>query len=206
MKHLVRSLIVAFVIGLLTAAPGFAQPASEEETQAVRAGLDQLQRAVNSLRSKPEAERRLPDVEVYAKAAEWIVRHAEFYRPEYAAWTRETLDSGLARASALAGAAIDWESSPGCRILAYRSAVDESLQPYALTLPLDFGKEPERRWPLHVILHGRNAQLTEVSFIHAQAGKPAAADQDWIQLDIFGRSNNAYRWAGESDVLEALAD
>jgi dienelactone hydrolase len=206
MRHAVCRLIVAPLIVLSAAAPGIAQSAIDEETQEIRTKLDQLQRTLGALRSNPQAERRLADVEVYAKAGEWIVRHAEFFRPEYAAWTQETLDAGLSRASALAAGAVDWEGSSGCRILAYRSAVDESVQPYALTLPADFGKEPERRWPLHLVLHGRNAQLTEVSFIHGAAGKPPAADQDWIQLDVFGRTNNAYRFAGESDVLEALAD
>jgi pimeloyl-ACP methyl ester carboxylesterase len=30
------------------------------------------------------------------------------------------------------------------------------------------------------------------------------AEQDFIQLEVFGRTNNAYRWAGERDVYEAL--
>ena len=29
-------------------------------------------------------------------------------------------------------------------------------------------------------------------------------EQPFVQLDIFGRGNNAYRWAGEADVLEAI--
>jgi dienelactone hydrolase len=44
-----------------------------------------------------------------------------------------------------------------------------------------------------------------VSFIQAHDGKPATNDT-WIQLDVFGRTNNAYRFAGEADVFEALAD
>src|SRR5207245_1142766 len=27
---------------------------------------------------------------------------------------------------------------------------------------------------------------------------------DFVRLDIYGRGNNAYRWAGETDVLEAI--
>ena len=56
------------------------------------------------------------------------------------------------------------------------------------------------------MLHGRGATLNEVSFIQAHDGKPAAPGADWIQLDVFGRTNNAYRYAGEADVFEALAD
>ena len=31
-------------------------------------------------------------------------------------------------------------------------------------------------------------------------------EQSWIQLDVYGRGNNAYRFAGETDVFEAMND
>jgi dienelactone hydrolase len=41
--------------------------------------------------------------------------------------------------------------------------------------------------------------------LHAHlAEKPAAKDLGYVQIDIYGRGNNAYRWAGEMDVQEAL--
>jgi hypothetical protein len=46
--------------------------------------------------------------------------------------------------------------------------------------------------------------LTEVSFQHQAARAPAPADQSYVQIDLFGRTNNAYRWAGETDVIEAV--
>jgi predicted esterase len=56
-----------------------------------------------------------------------------------------------------------------------------------------------------VVLHGRDASLTEVSFLHRHAGDgPGVKNQDFVQLDIYGRGNNAYRWAGETDVVEAV--
>ena len=54
-------------------------------------------------------------------------------------------------------------------------------------------------------LHGRGATLTEVSFIAGHdSDKALPAEQDFIQLEVFGRTNNAYRWAGEVDVFEAI--
>ena len=48
-----------------------------------------------------------------------------------------------------------------------------------------------------------DSSLTEVTFIHAHNGKKKIdPEQDWVQIDIFGRGNNAYRWAGETDVWE----
>ena len=91
------------------------------------------------------------------------MRHHEFYKPEFAAHTKAALKTGLARAADLAKGAADWEQTPGRRVLGYKSSVDESYQPYALSLPAAFGKEPERSWPLHVVLHGRGATLNEVA-------------------------------------------
>jgi len=79
------------------------------------------------------------------------------------------------------------------------------------------GARPMR---LDVWLHGRGRTLTEVSFIAAHDGPheisegaferdtpatPIPADRDFIQLDVFGRVNNGYRWAAETDVFEAVA-
>ena len=85
----------------------------------------------------------------------------------------------------------------------YRSAVDGSVQPYGLIIPESYdGSRPVR---LDLVLHGRGATLNEVSFIAAhESATPLPAAQDFIQLEVFGRGNNAYRWAGEADVFEAL--
>ena len=88
---------------------------------------------------------------------------------------------------------------------AYRSRVDGSVQPYAVTFPFDYAKEKMRKWRVDVVLHGRNDDLTEVAFLRQHDGEhKAAADQEWVQIDIYGRGNNAYRWAGETDMEEAV--
>ncbi len=185
-----------------------AQPAGPDDVQAIEKDLAQLRSALDGLSQNPQAENYIPDVAVYAKAAEWILRHNEFYKPDYVKQTHLALKTGIERAAflALAKGSPQWDQTPGKKILGYRSAIDESFQPYALTLPPEFGKQPEHRWPLHLVLHGRGATLNEVNFIHSHDGKPANAAADWIQLDVFGRTNNAYRYAGETDVFEALAD
>ena len=77
------------------------------------------------------------------------------------------------------------------------------MQPYALIIPESYdGSRPVR---LDLVLHGRGATLNEVSFISGhESATPLPATQDFIQLEVFGRGNNAYRWAGEADVFEAL--
>lgn len=206
---MMRAVSRLWIICWLVAALGgsaFAQPAGPEETKKLEAELRDLNTAIENLRSASRAESFLADVGVFAKAAEWISRHEEFYKPEYVRHTHEALATGQARAAELATGSTKWETAPGRKVLGYQSGVDESIQPFAVSLPAEFGKEPEKKWPLHVVLHGRGATLNEVSFIHAHEDKPPVANSDWIQLDVFGRTNNAYRWAGETDVFEALAD
>ena len=200
-------LLTAFIAAVTWFSFGnaFPQPAAADDAQAVEKALVELHGAIDKLRRNPQAENRLPDVQVYAKAAEWIVRHDEFFKSDYAAHTQAALETGLARAAELAKGTAAWDQTPGRKILGYQSAVDESIQPYAISLPVQFGIEPERRWPLHLVLHGRGDTLNEVAFIRIHDGKPATED-GWIQLDVFGRTNNAYRYAGETDVFEALAD
>jgi dienelactone hydrolase len=48
--------------------------------------------------------------------------------------------------------------------------------------------------------------MNEVNFIDRYDNKPVGEGQGWVQLDIFGRTNNAYRFAGETDVFEAITD
>ena len=197
---------VCLLLALLTRIPSAsAQPAAEPEANLIREKLAQLSAAITTLKTGREDLRPVADVEVFAKAADWILRHNEFYKPDYAKWTIEALDIGLKRATELAESKHPWFGRPGVSILGYYSDVDGSVQPFAIRLPHGYDPKPPKRWPLHVELHGRGDTLNEVSFIHAHEGKTPKEDLEYIQLDVFGRTNNAYRWAGEADVLEALA-
>jgi pimeloyl-ACP methyl ester carboxylesterase len=80
----------------------------------------------------------------------------------------------------------------------YVSRVDGSTQPYRVHLPANYDAAKPMR--LDVILHGRNAKITPESFL---AAKPHVVT-DRIELEVYGRGNNAYRWAGETDVMEAI--
>src|SRR5262249_28078602 len=87
----------------------------------------------------------------------------------------------------------------------YRSRIDGSVQPFAVTFPAGYGAEAGKRWRLDVVLHGRDASSTEVKFLRQHNGdKAAPRGQGFVKLDIYGRGNNAYRWAGEDDVFEAI--
>src|SRR5262249_20598080 len=129
----------------------------------------------------------------------------EFYHKNTADWTLEALDEGLLRASQMRRGDLPWLETAGRTVVrAYRSQVDGSIQPYAVTYPADYGTGLAKKWRLDVVLHGRNDGVTEVAFLHQHGDKPAPKDLDHVQIDVYGRGNNAYRWAGETDVNEVL--
>lgn len=215
-----RTLLFVGLIGWLPLVVYAQQPAKQGKAKnkaaeirppddAARRAIDdkaaRLKAALDQLRGKRVADDVLTEVEIYAKAAEWVSRHNEWFG-DTAKWTAAVLDDGLKRAGELVAAKEPvWRKTAGKSVVrAYRSKIDGSVQPYAITTPADYGKDPSKLWRLDVVLHGRDATLTEVKFLNAFRAKPAAADQEFIQLDIYGRGNNAYRWAGETDVHEAI--
>jgi len=162
-----------------------------------------LRKAVEALKTKRIADDVLIEVEIYLKAAENIVRFEEWYAAASGKWALTTLDQGLDRAKLADGGKAVWRDAPGKWVnRAYRSHVDGSIQPYAVLLPAEYGKDPKKKWRLDVVLHGRDGSITEAKFI-ATHGGTAPKDLGYIQLEVYGRGNNAYRWAGEADVFEA---
>jgi predicted esterase len=187
-------------------APPRAVVPDKEVLKTIDERKDRLAQALTELRRLGVRDPALADIEIYHKAASWIVRHGEFYHKDAGEWTIEALDRGLLRASQQLRGETPWLYLPGYPVVrAYRSAVDGSVQPYAVTYPAEYGGDKDKKWHIEVELHGRKASLTEVSFLHQHNGKkPAAKDLDYIHIEIYGRGNNAYRWAGETDVQEVL--
>jgi predicted esterase len=93
--------------------------------------------------------------------------------------------------------------------LAFRSALDGSVQPYSLRVPEDVpedapggpaaGKEKKR--PLLVMLHGKGGDDAG-----AIAPFADARDREFLVLAPFGRGDFGYANSGEADVLEAMAE
>ena len=194
---------------VLTPPPAAFHP-SAVETARLRDRYENLVRAIRD--AEPTARPELvPDVAVFAKAVEYLLRYPEqFYTADYYANALRLVDEGLRRAKELAAGTNSWLGKAGVVCRGYRSAVDGSIQPYCVWVPESYRQGQPAR--LDVILHGRNRVLTEVSFLcSALDGKIIASETgrkgapDCLKLYVFGRGNNSYRWAGESDVFEALA-
>src|SRR6516165_2525893 len=123
-----------------TAALSLPQPTSTPPAADVLAAInksaDLLAKKLAALRAQGVRDHLLADIEIYHKAATWIVRHDEFYQKDSAERTLAVLDRGHLRLSQLARGDSPWLAQTGRSVVrAYRSAVDGSLQPYAVTLP-----------------------------------------------------------------------
>ena len=197
------------------AQPTFKKPPkyepSAQEREHIKTRLAELDKAIAALPKLSGSRRELlADVVVYQKAARWALDLNEFFTKKEVAATLKAIDRGLERAHQLAQGKSPWESATGSSIRGYFSRVDGSVQPFAVIVPEGVmnqkqGDGTPQRIRLDVVLHGRGATLTEVNFIQSHDGKPTPADQEKkIVLHVFGRTNNAYRWAGETDVFEAI--
>jgi dienelactone hydrolase len=178
----------------------------EEETQRlIGERTRQLSLQVNRMQQLKIGDPFLVDVEVYLKAAIWMDRHKEYYHKDAGKWTLDVLDRGLLRASQAMRGEAPWLNQTGRAIVrGYRSRLDGSVQPFAVTFPREYGNDPRMKWRIDVVLHGRDSTISEVKFLYQHSGDTPTPDRPYVQIDIFGRGNNAYRWAGEADVLEAI--
>jgi len=201
----VRSLaaLLAFLSICLLTSAALAEKPNEIDRQKLEQGLAELGSNLDGL---PETAKAKVDAAICFKALSWMLRHEEWVRKTAVRDALNIVKIGNERVRRLQAGEPAVPLKPGKHVLAYQSAVDESLQPYAVSLPEGWRAGESKRWPLHLVLHGRSDDMNEVSFFASHDGKPPVNDSTWIQLDVYGRGNNAYRWAGETDVFEALAD
>jgi hypothetical protein len=179
-----------------------------EDLDRIAAKCGAIEAAVKQLKAAKADADQVGDVEVYAKAGRFLLEFPELTVTQAAIDHAMTvLDQGLDRAKQLSAGSPS-PSTAKKQIHAYTSAIDGSVQPYAITLPE--GYDPAKPARLYVWLHGRQNNTTETEFIFSQqtfrAGNPPVADQGQIQVDLFGRLNGAgWHWAGEADVFEGIA-
>jgi hypothetical protein len=201
---------LAFVmLAVVTAAQAPSPPApvppTAAERQEIEKKLTELASQVKALGASKADPALVADVDVYRKAAEYILRIVEeFATRTLVADTLKVLDTGLTRAGELKAGAPSWAKRKGHVLRGYVSRLDGSVQPYGVTIPATYdGSKPVR---LDVWQHGTNRTMNEVAFIIQQEkDTPVPETQDYLQIDPLGRTNVAYRWAGEADMFESVA-
>jgi dienelactone hydrolase len=182
---------------------------SPADRQALEAGLEQLQGAITKLtvRKDPRIQALLPDVQIFHKAVRDALVHREFFDPKEIAKAKHLIEEGLERAGQLAEGKAPWTTRTGLVVRGYVSKIDGSVQPYGLVVPPTYTTVTPHRYRLDLWFHGRGETMSEVNFLderEKQAGTFTPADT--IVLHPYGRYCNAFKFAGEVDVLEALED
>ena len=152
------------------------------------------------------------EILVFPRAVELAIEFQQFYRDAEIDQAIELLDEAERRIhSALESP--QWETVVGIKasesrqlvVGGFQSKIDGSFQPYAIVIPAGFSPGDSRLRRLDLWFHGRGEKLSEVSFLskgRTNAGQYTPADT--FVLHPYGRYTNAFKFAGEIDVLEAL--
>ena len=170
--------------------------------------LSELKNKISEIYKKndPRLNELLPDVEVFAKAVHYCLNHDEFLSEKEIPWADQILNEGIKRADELLRNSASWISKKGYVVRGFRSKIDKSVQPYGLVIPDSYNTNGSRKHRLDIWLHGRGEKQLELGFIRARMGKAKDKFQsaDTIMPHPYGRYSNAFKFAGEVDVFEAL--
>jgi len=180
---------------------------SEEEASTLNEGLAKLAGIIQQVQQQGDQEARslLPDVMVYHRAVKDNLEHQEFFTTGDIQKAHRLLATGIERASQLAEGDAPWIRQTGLVVRGFLSRLDQTVQPYGLVVPPTYRADGESRARVDIWFHGRGETLSETSFIDQrgrQAGQYTPAGT--IVLHPYGRYSNAFKFAGEVDVLEAL--
>lgn len=167
--------------------------------------IAQLRRPMGDKKSQTFRARYLPDVEVLHKAVADALTHQEFLADGEVKAGLSLIQLGLDRAVQLQAGEAPWATANGLVIRGFVSRLDGSVQPYGLEIPASIKPGATGPVRLDVWLHGRNENVGEVAFLEQRRKSPGRiAPAHTIVLHPFGRYSNAFKFAGEVDVFEAI--
>ncbi len=171
-------------------------------------GLKKLNASLQMLRKKKDARTKslLPDVEIFYRAVHDVLTYQEFFSKRDVSAGKRVMLAGQLRADQLLKGEAPWTTASGLVVRGFRSELDDTVQPYGLVIPENFNpKANDKEFRCDLWFHGRGERLSEVSFIdqRMRSGHPVKP-KNTIVLHPYGRYSNAFKFAGEVDVLEAL--
>jgi len=181
-----------------------------EEIAPIQARLDQLNAAITDLKKSGADD----DLIVDAEACAWIVHNVlltpgSFIDKSYVNRAMTMLNDGMRRAQQIKDGTAEWPKLKGNIKRAFRSAVDGTAQPYDVSIPASY--DPSKPMALYVYLHGRTQYDPDMGMGHAGGndrpggGGGGGGGGNYIHVNAYGRANNSYRWAGETDIYECIA-
>jgi len=182
---------------------------SDAERAELQSGLAALRSEIDTLRSalkpQPKFLELLPDVEVFHKAVRYALDYDEFHKTNEVRDAKRLLTQAMERAANLRAGQAPWLTTTGLVARGFVSRIDGSVQPYGLVVPEACpGCAPFR---LDVWFHGRGETLSEVNFLTQRQKDPGQfTPPKTIVLHVYNRYCNPARFAGETDVFEAIEE
>ena len=150
------------------------------------------------------------DAAIFAKGLDWGLKYDQEFSAADVGLLKKAVSRGTERTKAIAEKKSPWLARRGKVALGYLSRVDGSVQPYGLIVPMVY--DPAKPIRLDVVLHGstRPVGMSELRFMarfdEGDGENASPPEAPFIELHPLGRVENCYRWAGETDVFEAIAD
>lgn len=188
-------------------AEGIAVP--EERAAAMRTSLTILQQKLEQIRglNRPDLTALLPDVMIFERAVRCALDYNEFFDAKEFDRADELLVEGHKRATELLDGQPTWPSRRGLVVRGYISRIDQTVQPYGLVIPPTYALDHSVPTRCDLWFHGRGEKLSEVNFLWERLHNAGEfTPEHTIVLHPYGRYCNAFKFAGEVDVLEALQD
>ncbi|QDU78681.1 Prolyl oligopeptidase family protein [Polystyrenella longa] len=169
--------------------------------------LQHLEKQINELRTKKDEQvsSLLPDVEIFHRAVRVAIEYNEFFDQKEFSVAKALVATGSERAQQLSEGKSPWTRQTGLVVRGYRSRIDDTVQPYGLLIPDGYNFDDTREYRCDLWFHGRGETLSEVNFINQRMKYGSyVTPENTIVLHPYGRYSNAFKFAGEVDVLEAL--
>ncbi|MCA8997401.1 MAG: prolyl oligopeptidase family serine peptidase [Planctomycetaceae bacterium] len=183
---------------------------SAEDREQLETRLQQLSTELKQLTEsktpRPPAD-LLDDIEIFERAVSQALKNNEFYSPGDLKNAHQLIDTGLDRVQKLKQGNPDWTHQTGLVVRGYRSKLDGTVQPYGLEIGPDYRFDGDRKVRCDLWFHGRGERSLELQFLSQRMrSKGQFPLEGGIVLHPYGRYSNAFKFAGEVDVLEALED
>ena len=187
--------------------PALGVEVPEKQRAQLEEGLAKLKSSLDQLKKTKDARIRslIPDVEIYHRAVRCALEYQEFFHEREIGVGSKLLEQGQERADQLLKGEAPWTTQTGLVVRGYISKIDQTVQPYGLVIPESYTFSGKSQYRCDLWFHGRGERLSEVNFINqAQRSRGQYTPTDTIVLHPYGRYSNAFKFAGEVDVLEAL--
>ena len=174
---------------------------------------DKWQRSKHDARVA-EIQSLASEILVFPRAVEMAIQFDQFYEPYEIDQAGKLLDLAQQRINVVGRGGV-WAEVVGLSdaqsgntsqqllVGGYRSKIDDSYQPYGIVVPIGYTARDLRQRRLDLWFHGRGETLSEVNFLTKQQKTAGEyTPHDTFVVHPYGRYSNAFKFAGEIDVLE----